>query len=370
MRDQFRIERYEAKMYNIRYLSVGIILYSVALIAYVHTLLKDNVWLMLLGLGATLLVFRMLAGFFGGIFSKKSKRGREVIFLPLAVIIFACYAIAGARNYTETSWVEMIALVLFLGMGVYALYLAHYVRFVNSNKDADYMAIYHVTLGNFRAYRLWYLVTILVVVAIAVMPFWNGINSLWKGILAGFSKRWSQGGSSAPQDSNPTGETAELTPAPDEGGAVFDNIFGDALSETAQKVILVLIALFVLFCAFQAFRILLVKITDAKTSMATDHIIDLKKTAVIPPVPDEVIRLRNDDVFDENSYARRIRRTFKRAVFDRYGNDDVPEKTPQELLGRKSDDNEILLEKYEKARYSNIPCTAEDVKAVKAPKQS
>jgi hypothetical protein len=32
------------------------------------------------------------------------------------------------------------------------------------------------------------------------------------------------------------------------------------------------------------------------------------------------------------------------------------------------ENDDILLEKYEKARYSNIPCTPEDVKAVKPAK--
>ena len=41
-------------------------------------------------------------------------------------------------------------------------------------------------------------------------------------------------------------------------------------------------------------RILMTKITDAKTSMETDHVIDLKKTLI--PIQDEVVRIR--DGFD------------------------------------------------------------------------
>ena len=130
----------------------------------------------------------------------------------------------------------------------------------------------------------------------------------------------------------------------------------------------IFLSVFIIFAMIQMVRILMTRITDAKTSMETDRVIDLKKTLL--PIQDEVIRIRDDNVVDENAYARRIRRTFKRAVFDRFGDVDIPERTPEELLGtgRPQENDDVLLEKYEKARYSNIPCTPEDVKAVRPQK--
>lgn len=368
MRDQFRLERYELQLFYIRHISVFMILYSIALVAYLHRPLGDRLWLMLL-CGVAVVVFaRLWAGFFSGMFTKKNRRGHEVVFLPLGLILFACYTIASMYDFEETSWVEMILLIAFLGLNIYAIYLAHYVRFVQGNRDADYMAVYHVTLGNLRAYRLWYLATCLLVISVAILPFWGPLNRFWKNLIHSIVDRMNKG-SAGPTPTPGTGVgDITLTPTPTPG--TVTNATSGGMGGTVGTILYIIIGLFIIFATIQLVRIMLTRITDAKTSMETDHVIDLKK-ALVPLPSDEVIRTRNDDVIDENVYARRIRRTFKRTIFDKFGDVDIPEKTPEELLGTgvQHETDDVLLEKYEKARYSNIPCTPDDVKAVKGPKQ-
>ena len=371
MKDQFRIQRYELQLFYIRHFSVFLILYAIALVAYVHKPLGDRLWLMILCIAGVLILARLFAGLFTGMFMSKNKNGsHEIVFLPLGLIVFICYMVAGMLDLQEVSWVEMIILIGFIGLNIYAIYLKHYVKFVRVNRDADYMAVYHVTLGNLRAYRLWYLATGLLVLSVAILPMWKALNRFWSRIIRNLSERFNLANLNSPTIPSTEPGGATPTPTPDAflggGGTVPDA--GGGLSETAVNIIYILVGAFLLFATYQMVRILMTKITDAKTSMETDHVIDLKKTLL--PIPDEVVRVRDDDVIDENAYARKIRRTFKRTVFDKFGDVDIPEKTPEELLGTgvPQENDDILLEKYEKARYSNIPCTPEDVKAVKPAK--
>ena len=370
MKDQFRIQRYELQLFYIRHFSVFLIMYAIALVAYVHKLMGDRLWLMILGIAGALILARIVAWVFTGMFmSKSGKGGHEIVFLPLGLIVFICYMVAGMLDLQETSWVEMIILIAFIAMNIYAIYLKHYVKFVRVNRDADYMAVYHVTLGNLRAYRLWYLATALLVLSIAILPMWKSLNKLWSRIIKSLSERFNLAQLNSP-NIPATEPGSPVTPTPEIIGGDGFTVPTDSggLSETAVNIIYILIGAFLLFATYQMVRVLMTKITDAKTSMETDHVIDLKKTLI--PIQDEVIRVRDDDVIDENAYARKIRRTFKRTVFDKFGDVDIPEKTPEELLGTgmPQENDDILLEKYEKARYSNIPCTPEDVKAVKPAK--
>ncbi|MBR4812956.1 MAG: hypothetical protein IKZ69_03515 [Lachnospiraceae bacterium] len=365
MRDQFRLERYEMQLFVMRHICVFLILYSIALLVYLHRLFNDSIWLMLLGTVAVVVLARLVAGFFSGMILKKNRKGHELVFLPLGAIIFVCYAYSAMREYDMLSWVELILLVLFLGLNIYAMYLVRYIRFVESNRDADYMAVYHVTIGNLRAYRLWYLSTILLVLSVAILPIWGPFNRFWANWISKMSSRLNaanQGGGGAI-----TPVPVDVTPTPDISGAVTEAAASGS-NQWIVTVIYIVLGAFIIFATVQMARIMLTKITDSKTSMETDRIIDLKKA--IMPIQDEVIRVRDDSVIDENAYARRIRRTFKRAVFDRFGDVDIPEKTPEELLGtgRPQETDDILLEKYEKARYSNIPCTQDDVKAIRPQK--
>lgn len=368
MRDQFRLERYEVQLFTLRYICVFIILYAVGLVAYLHVLFKDKLWLMILGAVAIIVIARFMAGFFSNMVSKKNKKGRELVFLPLGVIPFACYAFALMQGYEETSWVEMGLLILFVGIVVYGIYLAHYIRYVQGNRDADYMAVYHVTIGNLRAYRLWYLATVLLVLAVAILPFWKPLNNAWGRMLSTLRARLDSGQNPGGWNAEPGTNIPDVPFNPEE--EPFEPLVEAAggAASVATIIAYVLASAFIIFAMVQMVRILMTKITDAKTSMETDRVIDLKKTLI--PIQDEVVRIRDDNVVDENAYARRIRRTFKRAVFDRFGDVDIPERTPEELLGtgRPQENDDVLLEKYEKARYSNIPCTPEDVKAVRPQK--
>lgn len=367
MRDQFRLERYEVQLFTIRHICVFLILYSIALIAYLHTLFKDRLWLMLLGTIAIILIGRFWAGMFTNMITKKNRKGQELFFLPLAVIPFGCYAFSAMRGYDMLSWVEMLILVVYVGMNIYAIYLSHYIRFVQANRDADYMAVYHVTLGNLRAYRLWFLSTILLVLAVAILPIWTPLNRLWTDWIHRMAERMRSGGGTGTTTTTPVSDiTATPTPISNGGAVGQPTAFG--LNQWVVNILYIVIGAFLLFAMVQMVRIMVTKITDAKTSMETDRVIDLKKA--ILPIQDEVVRVRDDSVIDENVYARRIRRTFKRTVFDRFGDVDIPEKTPEELLGTgvPQETDDILLEKYEKARYSNIPCTPDDVKAVRPQK--
>ena len=366
MRDQFRLERYEMQLFTMRHICVFLILYSIALLAYLHRLFGDRLWLMLLGTAVVIVLARLWAGFFSGMFLKKNRKGHEVIFLPLGVIPFGCYAYSSMRGYDMLSWVELILLFIFLGLNVYAIYLAHYVRFVESNRDADYMAVYHVTIGNLRAYRLWYLSTILLVLSVAILPLWGPLNRLWTNWIQKMSDRLQAANSGGGGTVTPV--PTDITPTPADIPGAVTEAASSGSNQWLVTVIYIVIGAFLIFATVQMVRIMLTKITDAKTSMETDRIIDLKKA--ILPIQDEVIRVRDDSVIDENAYARRIRRTFKRAVFDRFGDVDIPEKTPEELLGTgmPQETDDVLLEKYEKARYSNIPCTPDDVKAIRPQK--
>lgn len=370
MKDQFRLQRYELQLFYIRHISIFVILYSIALVAYVHKLLGDSVWWMVIIGAVVVLIARFWAGLFSGMVTSRgnNSKKRELVFLPLGLIIFICYMVAGMLNLTETTWAEMILLIFFIGLNIYAIYLAHYVKFVRVNRDADYMAVYHVTLGNTRAYRLWYLATGLLVLSVAILPMWDSLNSFWKRIIRSLSERFSLDKLNSPTIPATEHGVDVITPTPGFEGGFEVAAPGGSSNPWVVKIIYILVVAFLLFATYQMVRILMTKITDAKTSMETDDIIDLKKTLFV--IQDEVVRTRTDDVADENAYARKIRRTFKRTVFDKFGDVDIPEKTPEELLGTgvPQENDDILLEKYEKARYSNIPCTPEDVKAVKPTK--
>ncbi|MBO4766899.1 MAG: hypothetical protein J5532_06345 [Lachnospiraceae bacterium] len=360
MRDQFRIERYEMQLLRIRYLSVGLTLYAIAAV-FLTEVVKSRLWMLFGGLFVTVLVFWMISGAVGGSFGKKSKYGKEVTFLPIGVVILGCMIVAEVLESTELLWLETFTVVFFIAINVYALYLRNYVRFVYANRDADYMAVYHVTLGNTRAYRLWYMFTILAVLSVAILPIWGIFDGFWKNIF----KKGASGGASPTPVLTPASPT-ETVPEP---GFLSDLVVEPSHSSWPEWVgvaMSVFFAAIILLGAVILVKSMLTKVTDAKTSMETDRVIDLKR--ILVPVHEEVSRTRDDNVYDENAYARRIRRTFKRTVFDRYGDEDIPELTPSDLLEHGTENREILLEKYEKARYSDIPCTADDAKAVRPTK--
>ena len=350
MRDQFRIERYEMQLLRIRFLSVGMTLYALAAI-YLRIPFKDRLWMLFGGLFLTLLIFWGLSGMVGSTVGKKSKRGKELTFLPIGVGILAAVIVAEYIDKTELFWMESFTLILFLAVNVYAIYLTNYVRFVYANRDADYMAVYHVTLGNTRAYRLWYMITVFAVLSVAILPIW--------GLFDGATTEITVTPTPASGDVDPQEEEI-ITPAPEHKDSTAN------LAWIGVMIKLFLAACIIVSAYFLA-RSMLSRITDAKTSMETDRVIDLKR--ILIPIQEETVRLRDDNVYDENTYARRIRRTFKRTVFDRYGDVDIPELTPTDLLGKEDEGSDVLLEKYEKARYSDIPCTADDVKAVREPKK-
>ncbi|MBR5712144.1 MAG: hypothetical protein IKX54_00965 [Lachnospiraceae bacterium] len=363
MRDQFRIERYEMQLMRIRFLSVGMTLYAIAMI-FLHDFMHEKLLYMFGGLFAVLIVFWLISGAVGATMGKKSKHGKEIVFLPIGIIMCLGIFVAEKRDWTELLWIEAFTLILFLAINVYALYLANYVKFVYANRDADYMAVYHVTLGNTRAYRLWYMITVLAVLCVAILPFWGPMNGLFSKLL---DRMNSASGPATPVPIEVTiPPQGEITPAV----SVHDSGFAPGTSGNNEVIAAILSAVLIVAIIAAAIflgKIMISRITDAKTSMETDRIIDLKRTLI--PIPTETIRVRDDSVADENAYARRIRRTFKRTVFDRYGDEDIPELTPTDLLGNVGENREVLLEKYEKARYSGIPCTADDVKAVRGPKQ-
>jgi len=362
MKDQFRVERYEMQLMRIRYLSVGMMLYAVGAL-FVYSFLSKNLWLLFGGAAVVLLVFWFLSGMVGGTIGKKSKNGKEFIYLPivLAGILISLILADIVFDSTELVWVETFLLALALATNIYAIYLMRYIRFVYANRDADYMAVYHVTLGNTRAYRLWYLFTVLAVLSVAILPIWNPFDNLWGRI----------------KTRSRTDNTVTVTPTPDTSVPDSSPEVEPDANTTPERppadlkwlgtLIKIVVSVMIVFAGVLVVRSMLVRITDAKTSMETDRIIDLKR--VLIAVPDETVRTRDDTVLDENTYARRIRRTFKRTVFDRFGNEDIPELTPTALLGNRDENEDVLLEKYEKARYSDIPCTADDVKAVKEPKK-
>ncbi|MBQ3980294.1 MAG: hypothetical protein II634_05820, partial [Lachnospiraceae bacterium] len=171
MKDQFRVDRYEMQLLRIRYLSVGMTLYALAALG-LRIPMKDRMWMLFGGLFLTILLFWILSGMVGNTVGKKSKYGKEMTFLPIGVGILIALIVAEYLKHTELVWMESLTLILFLAMNVYAIYLTNYVRFVYANRDADYMAVYHVTLGNTRAYRLWYMITVLAVLCVAILPIW------------------------------------------------------------------------------------------------------------------------------------------------------------------------------------------------------
>ena len=360
MRDQFRIERYEMQLLRIRFLSVGMTLYALAAI-YLRIPFKDRLWMLFGGLFLTLLIFWGLSGMVGSTVGKKSKRGKELTFLPIGVGILAAVIVAEYLDKTELFWMESFTLILFLAVNVYAIYLTNYVRFVYANRDADYMAVYHVTLGNTRAYRLWYMITVFAVLSVAILPIWGLFDGAWSNLLKSQKATTEITVTPTPTSGDVDPQEEEIiTPAPEHKDSTAN------LAWIGVMIKLFLAACIIVSAYFLA-RSMLSRITDAKTSMETDRVIDLKR--ILIPIQEETVRLRDDNVYDENTYARRIRRTFKRTVFDRYGDVDIPELTPTDLLGKEDEGSDVLLEKYEKARYSDIPCTADDVKAVREPKK-
>lgn len=360
MKDQFRVDRYEMQLLRIRYLSVGMTLYALAALG-LRIPMKDRMWMLFGGLFLTILLFWILSGMVGNTVGKKSKYGKEMTFLPIGVGILIALIVAEYLKHTELVWMESLTLILFLAMNVYAIYLTNYVRFVYANRDADYMAVYHVTLGNTRAYRLWYMITVLAVLCVAIIPIWHIFDNAWSRIL---------------EPKEPT----EQVETPPPGSSITDTPEEEEQQQTAKPensskdlswigvAIKCFLAVMLLLAMIVLAKSMSSRITDAKTSMETDRVIDLKR--ILVPIQDETVRLRDDNVYDENTYARRIRRTFKRTVFDRYGDREIPELTPTDLLGHTAENREVLLEKYEKARYSEIPCTPEDVRAVREPKKT
>ena len=147
MKDQFRVDRYEMQLLRIRYLSVGMTLYALAALG-LRIPMKDRMWMLFGGLFLTILLFWILSGMVGNTVGKKSKYGKEMTFLPIGVGILIALIVAEYLKHTELVWMESLTLILFLAMNVYAIYLTNYVRFVYANRDADYMAVYRVSLGN------------------------------------------------------------------------------------------------------------------------------------------------------------------------------------------------------------------------------
>ncbi|MBQ2558503.1 MAG: hypothetical protein II553_05785, partial [Lachnospiraceae bacterium] len=336
MKDQFRVDRYEMQLLRIRYLSVGMTLYALAALG-LRIPMKDRMWMLFGGLFLTILLFWILSGMVGNTVGKKSKYGKEMTFLPIGVGILIALIVAEYLKHTELVWMESLTLILFLAMNVYAIYLTNYVRFVYANRDADYMAVYHVTLGNTRAYRLWYMITVLAVLCVAILPIWHIFDNAWSRIL---------------EPKEPT----EQVETPPPGSSITDTPEEEEQQQTAKPenpskdlswigvAIKCFLAVMLLLAMIVLAKSMSSRITDAKTSMETDRVIDLKR--ILVPIQDETVRLRDDNVYDENTYARRIRRTFKRTVFDRYGDREIPELTPTDLLGHTAENREVLLEKY------------------------
>lgn len=362
MRKTYRLLDYEKQLYRFRFVFLGLCFYSVAAIV-MDNFVRDNLYILL----GALVVFAggsyLLGCLFSNLLSEKRNNRKERVFWALGFVNIAAYLISAAMECLGLQYVELIALFLFVALAVYALYLAHLIGYMKDNRDVEKEAMHHVIIGNMRAFRLWYLVVTLVVLSFAVLPVWTLFDSIWKWFINVIRSLL---GNHLNFDS--TVKNPELN-------------IGDALNPDAESILNVsaktgktgsfwteilpflILAVIFMVLAYCLGKFLISKINDQRTTMMTDRVIDLKFSA--SEYRDEIIRTRNEDVDEDNVYAKRIRKTFKRTVFDRFGEQDIPEKTPEELLNRADGSHEVLLEKYEKARYSDIPCTSDDVKAVK-----